>query len=96
MDSPGGTVRLILTLEYVAARFAKGCERSFTVTDLHVRDYGTPELGIGVLLAQETSWQGTTTRGAFRVTRWRLVKEGRGLALAHVKDRPGRDPGGAS
>ena len=69
--------------------------RSFTVTDLQVRDYGTAAVGIGVL-AQETSWQGTDNSGRFRVTLV-AVQEGEGWRLAHVHIGPLQGPpGGAS
>src|SRR5262249_56451499 len=61
-----GPFGFILTRDQWLARFAHGLvNRSFTVTDLQVRDYGTAAVGIGVL-AQETSWQGTDNSGRFR------------------------------
>ena len=69
--------------------------RSFTVTDLQVRDYATAAVGIGVL-AQETSWQGTDNSGRFRVTLV-AVQAGAGWRLAHVHIGPLQgSPGGAS
>lgn len=76
-----GPFGFILTRDQWLARFANGlANRSFTVTDLQVRDYGTAAAGIGVLV-QETSWQGNDNSGRFRVTlvavrtddRWRLA-----------------------
>src|SRR6266566_3099511 len=61
-----GPFGFILTRDQWLARFANGLvNRSFTVTDLQVRDYGTAAVGIGVL-AQETSWQGTDNSRGFR------------------------------
>src|SRR5256886_17713814 len=58
-----GPFGFILTRDQWLARFANGLvNRSFTVTDLQVRDYGTAAVGIGVL-AQQTSWQGTDNSG---------------------------------
>ena len=45
-----GPFGFILTRDQWLARFANGLvNRSFTVTDLQVRDYGTAAVGIGVL-----------------------------------------------
>ena len=91
-----GPFGFILTRDQWLARFANGLvNRSFTVTDLQVRDYGTAAVGIGVL-AQETSWQGTDNSGRFRVTLVG-VQEGEGWRLAHVHIGPLQmPPGGAS
>jgi len=91
-----GPFGFILTRDQWLARFANGLvNRSFTVTDLQVRDYGTAAVGIGVL-AQETSWQGTDNSGRFRVTLV-AVQEGEGWRLAHVHIGPLQmPPGGAS
>ena len=63
-----GPFGFILTRDQWLARFTNGLvNRSFTVSDLQVRDYGTTAVGIGVL-AQETSWQGSDNSGRFRVT----------------------------
>ena len=76
-----GPFGFILTRDQWLARFANGLvNRSFTVTDLQVRDFGTAAVGTGVL-TQQTSWQGTDNSGRFRVTivavrtddRWRLA-----------------------
>src|SRR5215472_15814599 len=76
-----GPFGFVLTRDQWLTRFTNGLvNRSFTVTDLQVRDYGTAAVGIGVL-EQETSWQGTDNSGRFRVTlvavrtddRWRLA-----------------------
>ena len=91
-----GPFGFILTRDQWLGRFANGLvNRSFTVTDLQVRDYGTAAVGIGVL-AQETSWQGTDNSGRFRVTLV-AVQEGEGWRLAHVHIGPLQmPPGGAS
>src|ERR1700761_6515735 len=91
-----GPFGFILTRDQWLARFANGLvNRSFAVTDLQVRDYGTAAVGIGVL-AQETSWQGTDNSGRFRVTLV-AVQEGEGWRLAHVHIGPLQGPpGGAS
>ena len=91
-----GPFGFILTRDQWLARFANGLvNRSFTVTDLQVRDFGTAAAGIGVL-AQETSWQGTDNSGRFRVTLV-AVLEGEGWRLAHVHIGPLQEPpGGAS
>ena len=91
-----GPFGFILTRDQWLARFANGLvNRSFTVTDLQVRDFGTAAVGIGVL-AQETSWQGTDNSGRFRVTLV-AVQEGEGWRLAHVHIGPLQGPpGGAS
>ena len=80
----------------VVARFASGLvNRSFEVTDLQVRDFGTAAVGIGVL-AQETSWQGGDNSGRFRVTLV-AVQAAEGWRLAHVHIGPlHMPPGGAS
>ena len=86
-----GPFGFILTRDQWLARFANGLvNRSFTVTDLQVRDYGTAAVGIGVL-AQETSWQGTDNSGRFRVTLV-AVREGAGWRLAHVHIGPLQGP----
>jgi ketosteroid isomerase-like protein len=91
-----GPFGFILTRDQWLARFANGLvNRSFAVTDLQVRDFGTAAVGIGVL-AQETSWQGTDNSGRFRVTLV-AVQEGEGWRLAHVHIGPLQvPPGGAS
>ena len=91
-----GPFGFILTRDQWLARFTNGLvNRSFTVTDLQVRDYGTTAVGIGVL-AQETSWQGSDNSGRFRVTLV-AVQEGEGWRLAHVHIGPLQGPpGGAS
>jgi ketosteroid isomerase-like protein len=68
--------------------------RSFTITDLQVRHFGTTAVGIGVL-AQETSWQGTDNSGRFRVTLV-AVPEGEGWRLAHVHIGPLQGPPGSA
>ena len=95
-----GPFGFILTRDQWLARFANGLvNRSFIVTDLQVRDYGTAAVGIGVL-AQETSWQGTDNSGGFRVTLVAVavaVQAGAGWRLAHVHIGPLQGPpGGAS
>lgn len=86
-----GPFGFILTRDQWLARFANGLvNRSFTVTDLQVRDFGTAAVGIGVL-AQETSWQGTDNSGRFRVTLV-AVQEGEGWRLAHVHIGPLQGP----
>ena len=94
-----GPFGFILTRDQWLARFANGLvNRSFTVTDVQVRDFGTAAVGIGVL-AQETSWQGTDKTGRFRVTLV-AVQEGEGWRLAHVHigplQGPAQDPGQAA
>ncbi len=91
-----GPFGFILTRDQWLARFTNGlANRSFTVTDLQVRDYGTAVVGIGVL-AQETSWQGSDNSGRFRVTLV-AVRAGEGWRLAHVHIGPLQGPpGGAS
>ena len=90
-----GPFGFILTRDQWLARFANGLvNRSFTVTDLQVRDYGTAAVGIGVL-AQETSWQGTDNTGRFRVTLV-AVQEGEGWRLAHVHIGPLQGPPGGA
>ena len=91
-----GPFGFILTRDQWLARFANGLvNRSFTVTDLQVRDYGTAAVGTGVL-AQETSWQGTDNSGRFRVTLV-AVREDEGWRLAHAHIGPLQGPpGGAS
>jgi ketosteroid isomerase-like protein len=91
-----GPFGFILTRDQWLARFANGLvNRSFTVTDLQVRDYGTAAVGIGVL-TQQTSWQGTDNSGRFRVTLV-AVQAGEGWRLAHVHIGPLQmPPGGAS
>ena len=91
-----GPFGFILTRDQWLARFTNGLtNRSFTVTDLQVRDYGTAAVGIGVL-AQETSWQGNDNSGRFRVTLV-AVRADEGWRLAHVHIGPLQGPpGGAS
>jgi ketosteroid isomerase-like protein len=90
-----GPFGFILTRDQWLARFANGLvNRSFTITDLQVRDFGTTAVGIGVL-AQETSWQGTDTSGRFRVTLV-AVPEGEGWRLAHVHIGPLQGPPGSA
>jgi ketosteroid isomerase-like protein len=86
-----GPFGFILTRDQWLARFTNGLvNRSFTVTDLQVRDYGTAAVGIGVL-AQETSWQGNDNSGRFRVTLV-AVRAGEGWLLAHVHIGPLQGP----
>jgi len=88
-----GPFGFILTRDQWLARFANGLvNRSFTVADLQVRDYGTAAVGIGVL-EQETSWQGTDNSGRFRVTLV-AVRAGEGWLLAHVHIGPLQAPPG--
>ena len=91
-----GPFGFILTRDQWLARFTNGLvNRSFTVTDLQVRDLGTAAVGIGVL-AQETSWQGGDSSGRFRVTLV-AVQAAEGWRLAHVHIGPLQmPPGGAS
>jgi ketosteroid isomerase-like protein len=91
-----GPFGFILTRDQWLARFANGLvNRSFAVTDLQVRDFGTAAVGIGVL-AQETSWQGNDNSGRFRLTLV-AVREGEGWRLAHVHIGPLQmPPGGAA
>jgi ketosteroid isomerase-like protein len=88
-----GPFGFVLTRDQWLARFTNGLvNRSFTVTDLQVRDYGSAAVGIG-MLAQETSWQGNDNSGRFRVT---LVaaQAGEGWQLAHVHIGPLQAPPG--
>src|SRR4029077_4583746 len=88
-----GPFGLILTRDQLLGRFTNGLvNRSFTVSDLQVRDYGTAAVGIGVL-AQETSWQGGDNSGLFRVTLV-AVQAGEGWRLAHVHIGPLQAPPG--
>jgi len=88
-----GPFGFILTRDQWLARFTNGLmNRSFTVTDLQVRDYGTAAAGIGVL-AQETSWQGNDNSGRFRVTLM-AVRAGGGWRLAQVHIGPLQAPPG--
>jgi ketosteroid isomerase-like protein len=91
-----GPFGFILTRDQWLARFANGLvNRSFAVTDLQVRGFGTAAVGIGVL-AQETSWQGNDNSGRFRLTLV-AVREGEGWRLAHVHIGPLQmPPGGAA
>ena len=91
-----GPFGFILTRDQWLARFTNGLvNRSFTVTDLQVRDLGTAAVGIGVLV-QETSWQGGDSSGRFRVTLV-AVQAAEGWRLAHVHIGPLQmPPGGAS
>src|SRR6201981_2677431 len=91
-----GPFGFILTRDQWLGRFANGLvNRSFTVTDLQVRDYGTAAVGIGVL-AQETSWQGTDNSGRCRVTLVAVQADGgqagEGWRLAHVHIGPLQAP----
>src|SRR2546430_12847744 len=93
-----GPFGFILTRDQWLARFTNGLvNRSFTVTDLQVRDYGTTAVGIGVL-AQETSWQGSDNSGQFRVTLVAVHADGgqagEGWRLAHVHIGPLQAPPG--
>jgi len=98
-----GPFGFILTRDQWLARFANGLvNRSFTVTDLQVRDYGTAVVGVGVL-AQETSWQGTDNSGRFRVTLVAVQASegsvgegsvGEGWQLAHMHIGPLQVPPG--
>ena len=86
-----GPFGFILTRDQWLARFTNGLvNRSFTVTDLQVRDYGTAAVGIGVLV-QETSWQGNDNSGRFRVTLVAIRADDRWL-LAHVHIGPLQAP----
>jgi len=88
-----GPFGFILTRDQWLARFANGlANRSFTVTDLQVRDFGTAAVGIGVLV-QETSWQGNDNSGRFRVTLVAVRADDRWL-LAHVHIGPLQAPPG--
>ena len=88
-----GPFGFILTRDQWLARFTNGLvNRSFTVTDLQVRDFGTAAAGIGVL-AQETSWQGHDNSGRFRVTLV-AVRAGDHWLLAHVHIGPLQAPPG--
>jgi Domain of unknown function (DUF4440) len=98
-----GPFGFILTRDQWLARFTNGLvNRSFTVTDLQVRDYGTTAVGIGVL-TQETSWQGSDNSGRFRVTLVAVqadggqadgAQAGEGWRLAHVHIGPLQAPPG--
>lgn len=86
-----GPFGFILTRDQWLARFTNGLvNRSFTVSDLQVRDFGTAAAGIGVL-AQETSWQGNDNAGRFRVTLV-AVRAGEGWLLANVHIGPLQAP----
>jgi ketosteroid isomerase-like protein len=88
-----GPFGFILTRDQWLARFANGLvNRSFTVTDLQVRDYGSAVVGIGVLV-QETSWQGNDNSGRFRVTLVAVRADDR-WRLAHVHIGPLQAPPG--
>src|SRR6266581_4199549 len=88
-----GPFGFILTRDQWLARFTNGLvNRSFAITDLQVRDFGTAAVGIGVL-AQETSWQGSDNSGRFRVTLV-AVHAGGGWQLAHVHIGPLQAPPG--
>ena len=88
-----GPFGFILTRDQWLARFTNGLvNRSFTVTDLQVRDYGTAAAGIGVL-AQETSWQGNENSGRFRVTLV-AVRADEGWLLGQVHIGPLQAPPG--
>ena len=98
-----GPFGFILTRDQWLARFTNGLvNRSFTVSDLQVRDYGTTAVGIGVL-AQETSWQGSDNSGRFRVTLVAVQADGgqadggqagEAWRLAHVHIGPLQAPPG--
>jgi hypothetical protein len=103
-----GPFGFILTRDQWLARFTNGLvNRSFTVSDLQVRDYRTTAVGIGVL-AQETSWQGSDNSGRFRVTLVAVQagggqagggqagggQAGEGWRLAHVHIGPLQAPPG--
>jgi ketosteroid isomerase-like protein len=88
-----GPFGFILTRDQWLARFANGLvNRSFTVTDLQVRDYGSAAVGIGELV-QETSWQGNDNSGRFRVTLVAVRADDRWW-LAHVHIGPLQAPPG--
>lgn len=88
-----GPFGFILTRDQWLERFTNGLvNRSFTVTDLQVRDFGAAAVGIGVL-AQETSWQGNDNSGRFRVTLVAVRVDDRWL-LAHVHIGPLQAPPG--
>ena len=88
-----GPFGFVLTRDQWLARFTNGLvNRSFSVSDLQVRDYGTTAVGIGVL-AQQTSWQGSDNSGRFRVTLV-AVQAGEGWRLAHVHIGPLQTPPG--
>ena len=88
-----GPFGFILTRDQWRERFTNGLvNRSFTVTDLQVRDYGTAAVGIGVLV-QETSWQGNDNSGRFRVTLVAVWADDR-WRLAHVHIGPLQAPPG--
>ena len=88
-----GPFGFILTRDQWLARFTNGLvNRSFIVTDLQVRDFGTAAVGTGVL-AQQTSWQGTDNSGRFRVTIVAVREEDR-WRLAHVHIGPLQAPPG--
>jgi len=88
-----GPFGFILTRDQWLARFTNGLvNRSFTVTDLQVRDFGTAAVGIGVL-AQGTSWQGNDNSGRFRITLV-AVQVDEGWQLAHVHIGPLQAPPG--
>jgi ketosteroid isomerase-like protein len=88
-----GPFGFILTRDQWLARFANGLvNRSFTVTDLQVRDYGSAAVGSGVLV-QETSWQGNDNSGRFRLTLVAVRADDR-WRLAHVHIGPLQAPPG--
>ena len=88
-----GPFGFILTRDQWLERFTNGLvNRSFTVTDLRVRDFGTAAVGIGVLV-QGTSWQGNDNSGRFRVTLVAVRVDDRWL-LAHVHIGPLQAPPG--
>jgi len=88
-----GPFGFILTRDQWLARFTNGLvNRSFIVTDLQVRDFGTAAVGIGVL-EQETSWQGHDNSGRFRVTLVAVRMDDR-WRLAHVHIGPLQAPPG--
>ena len=88
-----GPFGFILTRDQWLARFTNGLvNRSFIVTDLQVRDFGTAAVGIGVL-EQETSWQGHDNSGRFRITLM-AVRAGEGWRLAQVHIGPLQAPPG--
>ena len=86
-----GPFGFILTRDQWLARFANGLvNRSFTITDLQVRDFGTAAVGIGVL-AQETSWQGTDNSGRSGSRWWRCRRARAGGWRTRISARC-RDP----
>jgi ketosteroid isomerase-like protein len=88
-----GPLGFVLGHEQWLARFANGLvNRSFTIEDPLVRNYGTAAVVIGVL-SQETSWQGRDNSGRFRVTLMTVRSPDRRL-LANVHVGPLHIPAG--